>query len=121
MPSYDFAREETLLAEPELVSNVIFSSLDLQNCQEKVFKKVGNAFKKVYALQLQNELPSQLVSFGWMQRLSGQIAGVLVDFSELRGAAGHLLDELRNLTFENGLKTYFDLLRSRTIERILDK
>ncbi len=51
------------------------------------------------------------------------LAGILDDLVNLRQATGHLLEELQVLveTDDQDLSTYFDLLRTHTMDRILDK
>jgi len=69
------------------------------------------------------EILPRINSLGWIQRAVGQAAGLLIDAAELRGAGGHLLDVLPNVDPEisGSVATYTDLLRTRTLERVLDK
>ena len=62
-------------------------------------------------------------SLGWNQLLVGLLAGILDDLVNLRQATLHLLDQLQILiqTDDQDLATYFDLLRTDTMARILDK
>ncbi len=65
----------------------------------------------------------QFHSLGWHQLSVGLAAGILDDLVNLRQATAHLLGELQVMveTDDSDLNVYFDLLRTDTMARILDK